>query len=448
MTIRGLLFLQASLISTRQLHVMSISKTYIKPASPTPLNLNKYELPLHDRMFASSYIPLIFFYPNLQSSNKTRISDLLKNSLSKTLSMYYPFAGRLSSSGSYVECNDQGVQFLEAQIGCKLSDTLENVPDKDEEKGFGRLFAPGSIWGTVFDSCLMFVQLNHFSCGGLAIAVSLSHRVADGCTYLSFVRYWASVSCNSTDHEELVHLRPCFVHDLLPQSSNDDLGATQVSYPEKHWITKEIVIYNSKITELKADHEKQNKIHGDQNYTRNEFLTALLYRSAVAANATSNYGAYPKSVLFQAINMRPLIDPPLPKTSVGNLITFSDIPTNTITETNLDSLLCHMRERKMQLTGLKSLAGKEFIPLMDKYAKINQKIYLISSICNFPLYDEMDFGWGRPVKATIVDAPCVNSIFLMDTPRKDGVKAVVSMEEQAMKNFLVNIQLLTCASFQ
>lgn len=397
-------------------------------------------------------MPLIFFYPNSQSlSNKTAISDLLKSSLSKTLSVYYPFAGRLSFSGSYVECNDEGVQFLEAQIGCKLSDILEKAPDKDEEKGVGHLFSPGSIWGTVLNSCLMFVQLNHFSCGGLAIAVSLSHRIADACTLLSFLTYWASLTRNSSNDDKQVHVHPCFVHELLHQSSvNDNLGATQISFPEKHWITREIVFHNSNIAQLKADYEKENKLRGaidDHNYTRNELVTALLYRCALVANATSNFGAYPKSVLFQAVNMRPLIAPPLPKTSVGNLIIFSDIPTSTINETKLSSLLGRIKMGKMQLKGLKSLDGKEFMPLVNKYAKINQKIYLISSICNFQAYEEMNFGWGRPVKANVVDTPFVNCIFMMDTPNKDGITATVSLEEQDMKNFLVDKEILTYASF-
>ncbi|MFS7995524.1 putative deacetylvindoline O-acetyltransferase [Helianthus anomalus] len=47
------------------------------------------------------------------------------------------------------------------------------------------------------------VQLNHFSCSGLALAVSLSHTIGDGCTLGSFLSYWASVArYGSTAHKK------------------------------------------------------------------------------------------------------------------------------------------------------------------------------------------------------------------------------------------------------
>ncbi|KAL8097389.1 diaboline synthase-like [Apium graveolens] len=450
---RGLI-LQAPLISTRQLHVVSRSTTNVKPASPTPLKLKHYNLPSHDLLMPDLYMPLILFYANPQIStplaSKTAI---LKNSLSKTLSEYYPFAGKLSSSGSYVDCNDEGIHFLEARIACNLSEILEKPPVKDEKEGYGRLFPPDSIWHNIPHSRhLMAVQLNHFSCGGLAIAVILSHRVADGLSFITMVSYWARLSSrNLNDQEKLVHRSPCFVHELLlPQSSVDDLTATQFVTPEKNWIATEIMFPNSKVDKLKAELEMQDKQQGmikNNIYTRNELVTALLYRCAVNAATASNSGTYTKSVLLQAVNMRPVIDPPLPKTSVGNLVTWNHIPTDTMNETKLNTLVGQMRKGMMQLRGSKSMVGKEAFPLIDKYAKLNYKAYAISSICKFPFYDETDFGWGRPVKAAVVDTPFVNSILMMDTPSRDGITATVSLEEQDMKNFLANKELLAHASF-
>ncbi|KAF1002209.1 hypothetical protein AG4045_006806, partial [Apium graveolens] len=67
-------------------------------------------------------------------------------------------------------------------------------------------------------------------------------------------------------------------------------------------------------------------------------------------------------------------------------------------------------------------------------------------ICNFPLHDEMDFGWRRPVKAAVVDAPFVDCTFLMDTPSGDGINAIVALKEEDMKNLLVDKELLAYAS--
>ncbi|XP_074369390.1 diaboline synthase-like [Apium graveolens] len=451
----GRLILGASIISRRQLHVISRSETYIKPASPTPLNLKKYDLSYHDRMFPNLYISMILFYSNPQQlPSKTTMPNLLKNSLSKALSKYYPFAGRLRSAGSYVDCNDQGVQFYEARIACTLSEILKRAAAKEEQEGFGHLFPPGSVWANanVSDSCLVVVQLNHFSCGGIAIAVNFTHRTVDGSTLLSFLNYWASLSRNPSDEENLVHLHPHYVYELLPQSCNENVIATQASFPQKHWITMEVVFPNSKIAQLKANQERQDKRDGvvsDQKYTRNELVTALLYRCSVAAATSSNSGVYTNSVLFQTVDMRSLLDPPMPKTTVGNLFVLNHMPTGTMSEIMINSMVRQMRKAKMQLKGIKSMDEIEGVmPLVDKYSKTNHKMYFVSSICKFPFYDVMDFGWGRHVRATVVDAPFVNCFFMADTPSKDGIQVTVNLEEEDMKSFRADSELLAYASFK
>ncbi|KAF5778440.1 putative vinorine synthase [Helianthus annuus] len=62
----------------------------------------------------------ILFYPNNGYSSLTaeEKATLLKESLSQSLALYYPFAGRLPMPESpYADCNDEGVLFLEARTG-------------------------------------------------------------------------------------------------------------------------------------------------------------------------------------------------------------------------------------------------------------------------------------------------------------------------------------------
>lgn len=446
MNMRGLI------LFTRQLHVISRSGTsIIKPASPTPENFKVYHLPLHDRMMPNIYIPAIFFYADINKAadHKSTVSNLLKNSLSETLTKYYPYAGRLRPSGSSVDCNDEGVHFVEARIGCKLAHVLEKDPAKEDEQGLGHLFPPLAIWDKLSNekcSSLVLVQLNHFICGGIAIAVGFSHRIGDALTLLSFVAYWAGLSRHSFDHQKLLHVCPYIVSDH-EQSHDNDSNTFNVSFPEKHWITKNVVFHNSNIARLKADVEIRHKLQGkdEPNYTRNELVTALLYRCVVAAAATSNGGAYIKSVLCQTVNIRPLLDPPLPQTSVGSFINYNNIATGTENETELHNLVERIREGKLQLRRNKGMDEIIAARPFEEFEKMN-RIYLVSSICNFPLY-KIDFGWGRPVKATIVDMPVVNSIILMDTPSGDGIEAIVGLEEKEMENFQAHRDLLSYISF-
>lgn len=453
MAFRGLIW---SSIFRRQLHVISRSSSNIKPASPTPSNLKRYNIPLHDRMIPDFYIPMVFFYPinNSDHSSKRILnnaskSDLLKKSLSETLSKYYPFAGRLCS-GSYVDCNDEGVHFVDAQIGCKLAEVLEKAPVMEEEEGLGHLFPPRTIWNQLSDlysGTIMHVQLNHFTCGGIAVAVSLCHRLGDALTLCSFLRYWASLSLHSGAHQKLSHLSPHLVYELLPLSYDSD-SITTLSYPDKNWTTKEVVFPNTKLAKLKAVVENEDKLDGvleDQKYTRNELLTALIYRCIVAAVARTNSGPHAGSVLLRSINVRPMIDPRLPETSVGNFVIPNYIQTSTESETKYRTLVGRMREEKRQLNGIKSLDGHEVETKLLEFINNNYRFYAISSMCNFPVYDVMDFGWGKPTKAALVDTPLVDNITLMDTAN-DGIRAMVGLGEQDMKCFLAHEELLTYAS--
>ncbi|XP_017220765.2 deacetylvindoline O-acetyltransferase [Daucus carota subsp. sativus] len=456
MAFRGLM--RSFFILRRQLHVISRSSTTIKPASPTPSNLKRYNIPLHDLMVPEVYIPFVYFYPSHNSDHSQKLipdssslSYQLKKSLSETLSKYYPFAGRLCS-GTYVDCNDEGVQFVEARIGCKLGEVVQKAPVREEEEGLGHLFPPCTIWNRVTEmhsGILMHVQLSHFTCGGIAIAVTLHHHLGDALTILSFLRYWANLSLHSRDHQKLLHLVPQLVYELMPPC---DHGDSIIDFPlaDKNWITKEVTFPNTNLAKLKAVVENEDKLDGvveDQKYTRNEILTALLYRCFVAAAAETNAVAENKSVLCRAVNVRRMLDPPLPETSVGNFIVANFVPTSTESETKYRTLVAQMRKQTRQLKGLKKLDAHEVAPIVLEFTKKNYKFYSMSSICGFPVYEAMDFGWGKPIKATIVDAFTFNAVNMMDTA-DDGVRCLVALGEQDMKNFLVQKELLDYASLK
>ncbi|WOG83574.1 hypothetical protein DCAR_0102751 [Daucus carota subsp. sativus] len=455
MAFRGLI---RSLITKRQLHVVSKSSSNIKPASPTPSKLKQYNIPLHDRTIPNIHVPMILFYPSYNSDhslklipNNASLSDLLKNSLSETLSMYYPFAGRLRS-GSYIDCNDEGVHFVEAQIGCKLWEVLEKPPVMEEEEGLGHLFPPCTIWKNcteMYPGIVMHIQLNHFTCGGIAIAATLHHHIGDALTLCSFLKYWATLSLHSGDHQKLLHLRPHLVHELLPASSDGD-SIPDFPLPEKNWTTKEVIFQNTNLAKLKAAVENEDKVDGiveNQIYTRNELLTALLYRCLVAAAAETNTGAHNGSVLIRSVNVRPMIDPPLPETSVGNFVVINSITTSTESDTKYRTLVARMRQEKRRLSGIKNFDGQGLVPKMVELSKNKYRIFMITSMCNFPLYEATNFGWGKPIKALLVDTGMADIITLMDTTN-DGIRAVVALGEQDMKNFLAQKELLTYASLE
>ncbi|KAI8008795.1 (13S,14R)-1,13-dihydroxy-N-methylcanadine 13-O-acetyltransferase AT1 [Camellia lanceoleosa] len=117
-----------------------IGRETIKPSSPTPHHLRRYKLFPRDQFSPQQYIPVVFFYIN--PSHTTRGSGIdgggdsydetanvrsehLKESLSKTLTHFYPLAGRLRDNLS-VNCNEEGADYLEARVtNCGVSNILE-----------------------------------------------------------------------------------------------------------------------------------------------------------------------------------------------------------------------------------------------------------------------------------------------------------------------------------
>ncbi|KAF7135806.1 hypothetical protein RHSIM_Rhsim08G0186200 [Rhododendron simsii] len=173
----------------------TISKESIKPSSKTPDHLRTFQLSMLDQFIPPSiYSPLILYYSHDESTSNVKqaeISSLLKRSLSDALSLYYPLAGRMTSESS-VDCNDQGVDFLEARVDARLSEILKSpqvevltqfVPSTSEESG----------------GFLLGIQLNYFHCGGIAIGITICHRIADACTLTMFVKAWTATARGDTN---------------------------------------------------------------------------------------------------------------------------------------------------------------------------------------------------------------------------------------------------------
>ncbi|KAM7481042.1 hypothetical protein LguiB_005625 [Lonicera macranthoides] len=87
--------------AARQLHVVSTQT--IKPASPTPSHLKRYNLSLMDIYSPCAYMPFVLYYPNHAPNNAQGVADKsrrLKRTLSEILVRYYPLAGRRTNASS------------------------------------------------------------------------------------------------------------------------------------------------------------------------------------------------------------------------------------------------------------------------------------------------------------------------------------------------------------
>ncbi|MFS7995546.1 putative deacetylvindoline O-acetyltransferase [Helianthus anomalus] len=310
------------------------------------------------------------FYPNNGNSSLTaeEKATLLKESLSQSLAMYYPFAG--------------GVLFLEARNDGQL-DTFQSKSWDD--KTLDQLFVNDLVlYKNTSGTIPVAVQLNHFSGGGLAFVVSLSHTIADGCTLGSFLSHWASVArYGSTDHKEVLPLNPHFINSPRTQPT---LPKARVKMEvSNNFVLKNFVFPNSKLSDLK------NKVVGSIiNPTRVEVLTSLVYTTVVAA-ATTKSGCFKPSYLFFVVNVRDKFVPKLPQSTVGNCAKAMMVETRDISETSLSNVVGEIRKKKSQLESIQSVQQlvEETKSLMGKLVNgglenVGKGSYWCSSFCGFP----------------------------------------------------------------
>ncbi|KAJ0802446.1 putative vinorine synthase [Helianthus annuus] len=405
----------------RQLHTI-ISQETIKPLSPTPPHLKIHKLTLIDYFAHHTHMPLIFFYQNYKNSD----TNILKKSLSQCLTQYYPFAGRFQSpSADHIACNDEGVKFLEASIDSPLDYFLLK---KEQDKTLDQLIPNNGL----DNHNMMEVQLNHFTCGGAALTVSVSHKIADGVTTLNLCNHWAALTRGESP------VNPSFV--FLPKSNFNIpdyqvMGTCKVEYANR--IFK---FPNSKLNELKKTINAMGGIT-PVNPTRVESLTSLLFKCAVGA-ATTKSGCLHPSNLFQAVNLRNKDSKDFTKLTAGNLSVMVFVEKMDSGQIELDQVITSLRKEIVEQRDVKELSEvleKSVLVFMNGCPN-----YTFTSLCRLP-YNQVDFGWGKPDRVMLRAVHPGSYFILMDTACRDGIEVTVQLEEDEMAIFENDRELLAYA---
>ncbi|OVA20485.1 Transferase [Macleaya cordata] len=450
-----------------EMKVEVVSKETIKPSSPTPLHLRIFNLSFLDQIAPTIYVPIVLFYTNDGDADDTKVTeasrlDVIKNSLSETLTRYYPLAGRIKDEDSLVECNDEGVDYLEAKVhNTRLFQHIQH-PDVQVLKQFLPCQPYGSEYQSeLYSKVLLAIQVNVFDCGGIVIGVCMSHKVADASSLSNFVYDWAATARGAT--EQIKGSPLLDLPTLFPKV--DLMGFTRPSgiKNEELLVTKKFVFEGSKIAELK---KTSGRIYDNiQEYpTRVEAVSAFIWKrfmdldqakEGVAASETRVYAG------TQAVNIRARMVPPLSTNTFGNIYTTAvalSIIKNADDQGEKDSqypiLVGQIREavKKIDSEHIRKLQSTDaYLNYMKQRAKIvssgqaSTVMFHFSSWCRFPLY-EADFGWGKPTWVTTAPLPYENVVVLVDTKSGDGIEAWVNMTKEDMAEFERDKELLAFAS--
>ncbi|KAL0320523.1 UNVERIFIED_CONTAM: Vinorine synthase [Sesamum radiatum] len=249
----------------------------IKPSSsPAPPHLRKLQFSFLDQLQPPIHIHIILYY---QASHHHHDSGetgrKLKRSLSDALTIYYPLAGRIREN-SWVDCNDAGAEYVEVSFNnVQLSDVVEKSGTEELKQ-----YVPVEPSGG--GDIPLAVQVSFFGCGGMAIGVCLSHRVADEMSLVTFINAWAA-ACQG-DAKTIAVTQPTFglASRFPPADFSKYFPSGTPSLPPptpQKIVTKRFVFNKQKLAALR------NAASGPmmEKPTRVEAVSAFIWRHVIKA---------------------------------------------------------------------------------------------------------------------------------------------------------------------
>ncbi|KAL1822323.1 hypothetical protein ACET3Z_009101 [Daucus carota] len=422
--------------------VQIVTKENIVPAAPTPDSLRIYKLSVLDQTQVKLYVPLMLFYLNSNSGDLDSFisdkSELLKKSLSESLTRFYPLAGKVRDD-FHIDCNDEGVLYIKTRVDCSLLDFLSQSPG---DETINRL-VPGEARDSPMGNYLLIIQVNIFSCGGIALCTCISHKFMDGTTYALFMKDWTAVARGS--FSEIVN--PSFIDpSLFPQIPSLSFKSP-MSFSKIKFVSQRFVFDSLKIAALKA---QTKLLSSGSESSRFEVIAALLWNCAAKAACKSDDSSLEKPFNLGVLtNLRGKNS--IPKNSVGNLIWPGLAQCQLSPELEHKTLVDQIKECKAGtndefVEAIKGDAGTLVLLDVAKLMSCDEISFSlwITSMSNMGLY-ELDFGWGKPVWFYYCNLKLVNFISLCDIGA-GGIQAVVSLSEEEMAVFENDPELLAFAS--
>ncbi|CAN0915217.1 BAHD acyltransferase At5g47980 [Linum grandiflorum] len=437
------------------------STSLIKPFSPTPVNLKNFNLSIFDQFIPHSpiYPSFVFFYPPISHTINNTTSWLLRDSFSKTLSHFYPFAGRLKEIT--INCNDQGAEYLEAEANQEMSQFLGS--SRPNTQMLSRLSPPRPSQLSV-DIPLACVQTTVFRCGGIAIGVSLNHIIADGYTCSILINHWAAISRGAVStndmhvyaHDMAASLFP--INDAVLKSMPlawrkvEELS-NSVEMPIT--ISKRFVFKEKEISALKSI-VKSSEV---PNPSRTLAIFGLIWKAAMEAYILSigQSKIMMSCSVLSAVNLRPRFKTLLPNYSIGNLVWNTEVERKSSESYKNYELkrLTHELKRsveKVDTEFVENLKGEKGHKELCGYLEargLGTKAYFFSSMLSCDL-NKADFGRGKPIWVSFLgasDVPFPDFAVLVEATPNDGtIEAWVNLTKKEMDIFQRDPQLLQYAT--
>lgn len=423
-------------------------RTIIKPAKETPKQtLMSSNL---DLLVTPHHTQTIYFYKPDGSKNFFN-THLLKESLSNCLVLFYPVAGRLrrregSGGGFDVDCNGEGVLFVEAESDGVIDDFGDFTPCSN----FQQLIPTIESYNESSSHPILMVQVTYFKCGGACLGVGFDHALLDATSALHFINSWSNMTRGL-----FVAVPPFIDRSLLcgrdppcpkyhhseydpPPSMNNPVQIKECQTSPKLTTTAVIKITRDQLNTLKAN-LKDDK--NPERYSTYETLAAHVWRCACIARGLSDDQA---TELYIATDGRSRLHPPLPSGYFGNAIfpAAAQALSGDIRSNPLKSTVARIRETLSLRDNDYLRSALDYLSLQPDPTALARGAHSfkcpnlnVVSWFKLPIHDT-DFGWGRPIHMGPADVPCGGVVHILPSPSGDGsLSLIICLEADHMEVF-------------
>nr|CAN82918.1 hypothetical protein VITISV_023290 [Vitis vinifera] len=414
--------------------------TMVRPAEETPRrslwNSNV------DLVVPRMHTPSVYFY---RPSGAANFFDpqVMKEALSKVLVPFYPMAGRLRRDEDgriEIDCNAEGVLFVEADTGSVIDDFGDFAPTLE----LRQLIPTVDYSGDIGSYSLLILQVTHFKCGGVSLGVGMQHHVADGASGLHFINTWSDMA------RGLDITIPPFIDRTLLRARDPPQPAfhhieyqppPQLKTPLPNTQNTNVCIFRITRDQLNTLKNKSKEDGNTISYSSYVMLAGHVWRCACKARSLP---ADQDSKMYIATDGRSRLRPALPPGYFGNVI-FTTTPVAVAGElmskplwyaaSKIHNALARMDDEYLR-SALDYLEIQPDLTALVRGAHTFRCPNIgITSWTRLPIYDA-DFGWGRPIFMGPGGIALEGLAFALPSPTNDGSLSIaISLQEDHMKLF-------------
>jgi shikimate O-hydroxycinnamoyltransferase len=304
---------------------------------------------------------------------------------------------------------------------------------------------------------LVALQMNVFTCGGMAVAGAASHKIVDGATSKALFSTWASISrgdCNNIKQPDLEQASLFFPpRNSIPQnhlSLMETLWFTGGNY-----ITRRFVFSAKAIATLRA---MATAGKPDAKTSRIQALTCFIWKSFMAASRAIS-GSPKPSILVEAVDLRSRTKPPMSYDSPGNAFWWATALVNPMgTKTELPELadILNGVTALFDSDYTETLQGEDGFETMTEYCNQLEELFSLEKPDIFAFtcwsyfgFTQTNFGWGEPIWVGLmgkVGPAFRNLTVLIETRDRKGIEAWVTLDEERMTLLECDPEFLAFAS--